>query len=111
MPILVALLGILAAGYFWMNRARNAANMVDEIADVAQTALGAARRFGFRRQANKHPVDCIEEPDLAVSGLAVAFLELVAIPTEKNKHAVLLGLQHALGVSLAEAEELAAVGH
>lgn len=111
MPVLLALLGILAGGYFWMSRARDAANMIDELADAAQTAMGAARRFGFRRQANQHPVDCIEEADLATAALAVAFLELDAMPSDRQKNALWLGLQQALGLSLKDAEEMVVLGH
>ncbi len=111
MPVLIALLGVIAGAYFWMNRAQNAANMVGELAGAAQDAMGAARRFGFRRQANKHPVDCIEEPNLAVGGLSVAFMELGGTPTNEQQQSLLVGLQSALGITLNEAEEMAVVGH
>lgn len=111
MPVLIALLAALAGAYFWMNRARDAAKMVDELAGAAQNAMGAARRFGFRRQANKHPVDCIEEPALAVGGLSVAFMEMGGTPTKERQQRLLIGLQSALDVNLTEAEELSIVGH
>jgi len=111
MPILLALLGVLAGAYFWMNRARDAANMVDELAGAAQNALGAARRFCFRKQAKKHPADCIEDASLAVGGLGVAFMELGGTPTQEQQQDLLVGLQSALGIGLGEAEELAIVGH
>jgi len=111
MPILLAVLGLLAGGYFWMNRARDAAGMVDEIADAAQSALGAARRFGFRKQANRHAVDCIEEPDLAACALTVAFLELDGMPTLEQKQTILVGLQSGLGLSKADTEEMMVLGN
>ncbi len=111
MPILLALLGAMAGAYFWMNRARDAANMAGDIAGMAQNAMGAARRFGFRRQANKHPVDCIEDSNLAVGGLGVAFVELAGVPTAEQHNDLLIGLQSALEISLTDAEELAALGH
>ena len=110
MPVLLGLLGILAGAYFWMNRARDAAGAIDEIADAAQTAMGAARRFGFRRRANMHPVECIDDPALAAAGLSVAVSELNNLPTEEDRCALLIGLQKAHGINLAEAEEMAVLG-
>jgi hypothetical protein len=40
-----------------MNRARNAAHVASDVVDMAETVLGAARRFGFRRKADRHPVE------------------------------------------------------
>lgn len=111
MPIILALLAIAGAAYFWMNRARNAADIASDMADMAETALGAARRFGFRRQANKHPVESIEEGNLAIGGLATAFLELSGLPTAEEKKALIVGLQFALDVSHEDAEELVVLGH
>ncbi len=110
MPILIAILGVLAGAHFWMHRARNAADMATEVVDMAQTAMGAARRYGFRRRAEKHPVDCIDEQSLAVGGLAAAFLELGGVATLQSKRAALAGLQSALRIDLTQAEELMIVG-
>jgi hypothetical protein len=41
MPFIMALLAIAAGGYFWMNRARNAAHVVQDLADMAGDVLGA----------------------------------------------------------------------
>ncbi|MEE9388981.1 MAG: hypothetical protein V3U96_10250 [Paracoccaceae bacterium] len=111
MPILIALLGIIGGAYFWMNRARNAAHMAGDLADAAQTALGAARRFGFRRQANKHPVECIEDPSLAIGSLTLAFFQLGSMPTEQQKTALLVSFQTQLRVSLTDAEEIMTLGN
>lgn len=110
MHILAGLLALAVGIYFFVIRARNAAVIADDIADMTQTALGAARRFGFRRRANVHPVECIEDPKLAVAGLATAYLELDALPTQDTRNAMLVAFQSALDVSRAEADELAALG-
>ena len=107
------ILGIIAAAagiYYFLIRARHTIEVADEVADMAQTALGAARRFGFRRQANKHPVECTKEPELAVAGLASAYLALDSYPTEEARQNLLLGLQSTFDVSLKEAEEMATLG-
>lgn len=110
MHIVLGVLGAAAAIYFFFIRARQAVNVIDDVADMTQSALGAARRFGFRRRANVHPVDCIEDPKLAVAGLATAFLELDALPTQETRDGLLVGFQTALQADRAEADELAALG-
>ncbi|QLQ20376.1 MAG: hypothetical protein HZT43_19915 [Exiguobacterium profundum] len=62
MPFFIALLGALAAGYYFWRRSRNAANIATELMDVASDVRLAARRFGFKRQADIHPVEAVEDP-------------------------------------------------
>jgi hypothetical protein len=105
MPILLALVALAGAAYFWMNRARNAANVAADVVDMAETALGAARRFGFRRKADRHPIESIEEANLAIGGLATAFLELSGLPTTQEKQALTRSLQAVQSQTPADAEE------
>ena len=110
MPALIALLGILAGAAIWVWRMRNAARATSEIVEMVGDARAAARRFGFRRRANVHPVESIEDPAVAIATLAVAFLELDALPTREQQIALGRGLQHELGLSLPHAEELVVLG-
>ena len=105
MPILIALATIAVGVYFFVIRARNAAHIVSDLADVAGDIAGAARRFGFRRRANVHPVESIEDPNLAIGAIASAFAELDDYPTKEQQSALLRGLQGELGLSLQDAEE------
>lgn len=111
MPVILAIIAAAGVALVWYTRARSAAQVASEVADIAETALGAARRFGFRRRANRHPVDSIEDPKLAVGGLATAFFELSGLPTAEEKQALLVGLQSTLDLTLADAEEMAILGH
>ncbi len=111
MPVLLAILALAGAALFWMNRARNAAHVASEVADMAETVLGAARRFGFRRKADRHPVDSIEDKKVAIGGLATAFMELSGLPTTEEKKALVVGLQSSLDLSHADAEEMTILGH
>jgi hypothetical protein len=94
-----------------MNRARNAAHVASDVVDMAETVLGAARRFGFRRKADRHPVESIEDPKVAVGGLATAFLELSGLPTTEEKKALIVGLQSTLDLNHSDAEEMTILGH
>lgn len=111
MPFILGLIAVIGAAYFWMNRAKNAANVASDVVDMAESALGAARRFGFRRKADRHPVDSIDDAKLAIGGLSTAFLELSGLPTTEEKHALVVGLQSSLDLSHADAEEMTILGH
>ncbi len=111
MPIILGLLAAVGFAIFWMTRARQAADITSELADAAAGVLNAARRFGFRRQANVHPVESIEQVNLAIGGLAVAFGQLTAIPTAEQQSALLRALQSNLKIGLTEAEETVVLGN
>ena len=50
MPVLMAILGIISAAYFWTQRARNARDMLGDVGAMANDVRLAARRFGFTRK-------------------------------------------------------------
>ncbi len=109
-PFIMSLLAIAVAGYFWMNRARNAAHLAGDLADMAQDVLGAARRFGFRRQANIHPVDGLEDANVAVAALGIGYLELGGLPRAEQQEALVRALQQTLSLSHQAAEEAVILG-
>ena len=110
MPYILGLIGLVTAAYFLVIRARNAAEMTNELAGVASDVMAAARRFGFRRRKNLHPVESIDDPNLAMGGLGVAFMQIGGSPTEQQKNGFLVSLQSRLGVTVQEAEELDVLG-
>ena len=110
MPIIVGLIGIIFAAYFWAQRARAAGNMAHELADMASDVMGAARRFGFRRRADVHPVDSTEDPRILDGALAIAFLELGGLPSVETQNAAVAALGRHLNCDLDSARELAILG-
>jgi hypothetical protein len=110
MHILVAIAGIAAAVYFFFIRAQRAADVTHDILDMAQDAASAARRFGFRRKANVHPVDSIEDPNIAIMGVAVAMLDLGSFPTQEQRDELIVQGQSVLDVTRDDAEELTVLG-
>ena len=81
MHVLAGLLALAIGIYFFFIRARNAAHIADEVADMAQTAVGAARRFGFRRRAN-----VAESPGSSPDDVSY-FLKIAACSTfTRGKH-------------------------
>lgn len=110
MPILIALIGAAITAYIWMNRAKRGAEIASDLIDVASELKNAPRRYGFRRRANQHPVDGIEEPNLAISGLAVAFLEMDNLPTADARAQMDVSLRKHLGLDAKQAQEITVMG-
>ena len=110
MPILVGLAAIAGAVIFWLIRANMARQAVEELSDVVGTVAGAARRYGFRRRHDMHPVDCIDDHTLAAGALTVAFLQLGRTPTDEDNRRHLAALRKKFHVSEEEAIELQVMG-
>lgn len=106
MPILLAALGIAAAVYFYVIRARNAAHVATDLLDVAADIQAAARRFGFRRRADIHPVEAIDDPDLALALTASAFTELDDLPTEETRRRLANALTAELRLTPSASDEM-----
>ncbi|MCG7574564.1 hypothetical protein MHM39_13395 [Phaeobacter sp. CNT1-3] len=111
MHIILGALSFIAVIYFWVIRARNAADATQGVLETANDVRLAARRFGFKRRSNMHSVDAVEDPIVAAAALAVAFLELDDFPTAEQKSALTSALRENLQVSHQDAEELITLGH
>ena len=110
MPFLIALVGIIGAVYYWTNRARNARDVAGEVMDMANDVRLAARRFGFKRQSNLHPVESIEDPRLAIASIATCFIELDGLPTQEDRKRLSVQLRSRLRADAVEAEEMEVLG-
>jgi uncharacterized tellurite resistance protein B-like protein len=110
MPTLIALLGILAAAGFWYYRLRAARDAASDLLDVTSDVRNAARRLGFRRQANRHPADCIEDPRLAAMGVVAAIAELDGPHTRDEIDQMVVEAQVTFRVDKREADEIVAFG-
>lgn len=110
MPYIIALFGLVIGAYIWIQRARMAAEATQELAGVAQDVIAAAKRFGFRRKLNLHPVESLEDPDVAIAGAGVAFLELGGLPSAEQQDKLIASLQSHLDQSRNKAEEAAILG-
>ena len=110
MPFLIALVGIIGAVYYWSNRARNARDVAGEVMDMANDVRLAARRFGFKRQSNLHPVESIEDPRLAIASIATCFIELDGLPTAEDRKRLSIQLRSRLRADADEAQEMEVLG-
>lgn len=80
------------------------------LSDAANDVRLAARRFGFKRRTNMHPVDDIEDPNVAIATIATAFIELNDLPKQNQKDRLSVQLQYQLNQSPKDAEELMVPG-
>ncbi len=110
MHIILGLIGLATAAYFIVVRARNGAQMAGELMDVADDIRAAARRFGFRRRQNVHPVETIEDPRLAIGAIATAFIALDDLPTAEARGQLDKQLRQHLNLSAEEAQEIEVLG-
>ena len=110
MHIILALAGLAVTAYIWLNRAKQSADVAGELVNAAIDVKNAARRFGFRRRANQHSVDGIDDPKLAIGGLAVAFLELDDLPTAEARAKTDHALRKHLDLDGETAQEVTVLG-
>lgn len=110
MPFIIGLVGIIITAYFWANRARNAGNMARDIVDMAGDVKLAARRFGFSRRADVHPVESIEDPDIAAAAIADAFVSLDDLPSKDQQKYMMTALRDVLNADAETAQELVVLG-
>ncbi|MEM8788086.1 MAG: hypothetical protein AAGE76_07475 [Pseudomonadota bacterium] len=110
MHILIGLAALAGAAYFWYWRARNAADMAGHLAGAAQDVRLAARRFGFKRKSNIHPVDGIDDSRVAAAGVLAALLAQDGLATEERRARLLVQIQSVFEIDKTQAEELVVLG-
>ncbi len=110
MPVVLAVIAAITGALFFILRARNAADAAGELLDMANDVRLAARRFGFRRQANLHPAESIEDPNIAIAGIASAFLELDDLPTADQRAHLAWEMANTLDLRKDDADELCILG-
>ncbi len=111
MPILIAALGIAISVYVFVIRTRNAAHVATDLVDMASDVKAAARRFGFKRKTNVHPVETIEDPKLAIGAIATAFVEMDDLPTKDQRNGLAEALKHQFHLGDSAAQEVTVMGH
>jgi uncharacterized tellurite resistance protein B-like protein len=109
-PVLIALVAAAIAVYVFVSRARSAGHIAADVVDMANDVRLAARRFGFRRQANVHPVESLDDPEVAITAAALAFLELDDLPTQEQRERLVEEVRHEFSLPRTDAEEMQVLG-
>ena len=110
MPVIVFILGILAAAGVWYYRAQAARRGAADLLDAANDVRLAARRFGFKRRVNVHPVDSIDDARLAGAGIVQAIAGMAGPLRAETETAIVLQFQSVFGVGKDEAAEISIFG-
>ncbi|WP_373635369.1 hypothetical protein [Yoonia sp. SS1-5] len=109
MPIIILILSTLGAAIWWWVRS-NPRDALDIAGDTVTTVKNAPRRLAFRRQTNIHPVDSIDDPEVAVGTMAMAFLGLDDLPTKDQYDRLHVLLRSKLRCSEDDAKEIQVYG-
>ena len=106
MPVILFLIGVLTAAGIWYYRLQSAQRGAADLLDAANDVRLAARRFGFKRKLNVHPVDSIEDARLAAAGIVHAIASMGGAVTADQERQMLLQFQSVFGVDKTEADEI-----
>ena len=109
MPIIFLILTTLGGALWWWAR-QNPGDAINAAQDIVTTARNAPRKLAFRKQTKAHPVEGIDDPRIAVCGLAQAFLELDSLPTADQRTHLNTLLRTKLRCAAEEAEEMEVLG-
>lgn len=110
MHILLGLIAIIGGVVFWIWRIRNAATVAREVVDVADDVRAAVRRFGYRRHADKHPLDAVEDPRLAVAGILAAIAKMDGDYTREQMTTIQSECARVFEATPKDAEDFASYG-
>lgn len=84
--------------------------MTRDLAGMSSDVMATARRFGFSRQLNLHPVRSIDAPKLAAAACGLAFLGPDGRPPVAQRDSLTRSLQSRLDLSHAKAQAALILG-
>jgi hypothetical protein len=110
MPFVLAAIAALGAAYFWYLRMQNAKEAAETLFEAANDVRLAARRFGFRRRLNLHPVDSIDDARIAAATVVVALMQIDKLWDQTMEDKLVVQFQSVMGQDREEADELVTLG-
>ncbi|NNL72693.1 MAG: hypothetical protein HKP29_04955 [Silicimonas sp.] len=109
MHIVILVLTAMGGAIWWWVRS-NPREAIGTAADLATTVANAPRRLAFRKQTNAHPVEGIDDPRIAITAIAQAFIELDALPTKEQRDALTSAMSVRLDCTKDEITEMEVLG-
>jgi uncharacterized tellurite resistance protein B-like protein len=110
MHIFAAIGAALGIALFVLWRMQQASNAVRDVADAAGEVHGLFRRWSWRRKANVHPLDLVEDPREAATAMMVIVAQTDGALTDKERGAILAQVSEHFGATSRQADELLARG-
>jgi uncharacterized tellurite resistance protein B-like protein len=108
MAILGGLLAAIGAIAVILWRLQQAAHATRDIADAAGDVRGLVRGWRWRRKANVHPMELIDDPREAAAVLMVVVAQADGAITERERTAIAGEMTRHFGATAAQVEELLA---
>ncbi|MDA7967020.1 hypothetical protein [Ruegeria sp.] len=109
MPIIMLILTAVGGAIWWWIR-NNPREALNTAHDVATTIQNAPRKLAFRRVANAHPVEGIDDTRIAICAIAQSFIELDDLPTAEQRQKLHVLLRTRLKCLEEEAHEMEVLG-
>ncbi|WP_377191181.1 hypothetical protein [Ruegeria meonggei] len=109
MPILILILTAVGGAIWWWVR-NNPREALNTAQDVATTLKNAPRKLAFRSVANAHPVEGIDDEQIAICAIAQSFIEPDDLPTSDQRQQLHVLLRSKLRCSEEEAHEMEVLG-
>ncbi len=110
MHIILGLLTLIGVIALWVWRARMAGEASREVVDASEDVQAAFRRYGYRRQAGKHPAENLDDPRLAAAGMMAAIARLEGDMSTERMNAIRVECRASFRLGDKEADEIAAFG-
>ncbi len=109
MPVLVAIaLLVLGGAWYWVRR--NPRQALDDAQDLAETLKNAPRRWSFRSDTTRNPIEYEVDERVLICAIGQAFLELDALPTQEQRDLLHVAMRTSLRCGEEEAREMAVRG-
>jgi len=110
MHILLGILGAFSVAMIWYWRLKTAREAAGEVANAANDARLAIRRFGYMRNRKTHPADCVDDPRLAAAGIVAAIASMDAPLSQAEIDRLTAEAGNVFDVEPGEAVDIAAFG-
>lgn len=85
--------------------------VIVEFAELPESIQPAAAAFGYRLKTNSHPVDSLEDSEVAIAAIGIAFLELGGLPRPGQHEALQKCLQIAFSQSPQRCQQSLVLGN
>lgn len=110
MHILLGLAAVVGGIVFWIWRMKTTASAAKEVIEVADDVRAAVRRFGYRRSADKNPLETVDDPRLAAVGVLASVAKMDGDYTREQMTAIQEECARVFAASNKDAEQIAAYG-